>query len=38
VNRAMFSGSNPYTEAELDGYAQGAVSAFLRGYGPPPPH
>jgi TetR/AcrR family transcriptional repressor of mexJK operon len=33
VNQAMFSGSNPYTEADLDRYAQGAVSAFLRGYG-----
>src|SRR3977135_3900827 len=33
VNRAMFSGSNPYTEADLNRYAQGAVSAFLRGYG-----
>src|SRR5258708_5425973 len=26
VNQAMFSGSNPYTEADLDRYAQGAVS------------
>jgi TetR/AcrR family transcriptional repressor of mexJK operon len=40
VNRAMFSGSSSAPRAELEGYADTAVDAFLRAYGraSQPPH
>ncbi|MGE7473590.1 TetR/AcrR family transcriptional regulator C-terminal domain-containing protein [Bosea sp. NPDC003192] len=33
LNRAMFSGNCDSDPAELAGYGQAAVDAFLRGYG-----
>ena len=34
MNKAMFTGDDrPQTEADLEGYADAAVGAFLVGYG-----
>jgi TetR/AcrR family transcriptional repressor of mexJK operon len=36
VNRAMLRGGSVSTQSELDGFADDAVEALLRAYGPAP--